>query len=253
MTLLVTSYYPLGESFHTSEDRDWDNRLEHFLRMARLEDVNVLVFTDETHGHLLRARIEEEGMHRVDVNSTRFPDFRTTTTAKVLLGKCLHLPVCRHPEKDSIDYMVLQICKTEFVAAALDLEKYRSMNRLAWFDFSLARLFPPNDCLLSRLDARFCTNLPGRITLPGCWDVYHIIDDKDLFQRVCWRFCGGFFCGDRQAIAHFYKAVTTSLLPFVEASHGVLAWEVNVWAWMEKHGHQTLFQWYPGDHNDTIL
>ena len=253
MALLVTSYYPLMESFHTSEDRDWDSRLDHFIRMARLEDVDVLVFTDETHGHLIRARLGKESLDRVDVNSTRFPDFRTTTTAKRLLGKTLHPPACRHPEKNSIDYMVLQLCKTEFVAAALDLEKYRSVNILAWFDFSLARLLSPNDCLWSRLDARFSTNLPGRITLPGCWD-YSLVDDEYLFRCVCWRFCGGFFCGDREAIALFFEAVTTALVPFTEASQGILAWEVNVWAWLEKHHHhQNLFQWYPGDHNDTIL
>jgi hypothetical protein len=253
MALLVTSYYPLFESFHTSEDRDWDSRLEHFLRMARLEDVNVLVFTDETHGHHIRTRVQEEGLDRVDVDSTLFPDFRTTSTAKLLLGKKLEPPSFRHPEKDSIEYMVLQLCKTEFVAAALHLEKYRSVNILTWFDFSLARLLSPNHCLRSRLEARFSTNLPGRVTIPGCWNSSRVVDDENFFRCVCWRFCGGFFCGDREAIANFFEAVTNALVPFTEASQGILAWEVNVWAWLEKHHHHQLFHWYPGDHNDTIL
>lgn len=265
MALLVTAYYPLLESFHNTGNKDWESRLEHFLRIARLH-VKVLVFTDEAHGNLIRARLDETYNNRVEVNTTTFPDFKTMTTAHLILGmlgmpampgvagreySSFFLPPCRNAEKDTIEYMTLQMCKTEFVAAALHLERYRSIKLLVWFDFSLGRLLSV-DGLQSRLEARLSTCTPGKIIIPGCCDASLVVEE-DLFRSVCWRFCGGFFCGDREAIALFFEAMRRTVPRFLEASHGIVAWEVNVWAWLEKHDSPHLFEWYPGDHNDAIL
>jgi hypothetical protein len=78
MALLVSAYYPLDPPFHNKGNKDWDHRLEQFLRIARL-DFPVLVFTDEKHGNLIRPHLYPTD--RVEVNTTTFPDFRTMATA----------------------------------------------------------------------------------------------------------------------------------------------------------------------------
>ena len=254
MALLVTAYYPLEENFHHCGNKSWEHRCEHFLRFASL-NVSVLVFTDKRHAALLRSILKQQKRSNVEVDHTTFPDFRTTSTTSRLLKQYegMPLPLHRHVEKDTKEYMILQLCKTEFVAAALSMERYREKQILAWFDFSLGRLISATtDVLLQRLEDRFRSCIPGKICIAGCWQQPPQATEESFFQSICWRFCGGFFCGHRDAIASFSETVLHRLPLFMETG-GTFAWEVNVWAWMETHHRPDLFQWYPGDHNDSIL
>jgi hypothetical protein len=250
MALLVSAYYPLDPPFHNTGSKDWDHRLEQFLRIARL-DFPVLVFTDEKHGNLIRPHLHPTD--QVEVNTTTFPDFRTMATASLLrtyFHSLPHLPSNRNPDKDTMDYMTLQLCKAQFVASALRMERYRDRHTLAWFDFSLGKLVSTEN-LVPRFHHRLDQCIPGKILIPGCWTRCQVVEEE-LFQSVCWRFCGGFFCGDRHAITVFSEAIYRHIGDFMKTKE-VLAWEVNVWAWMEKYVCPELFQWYLGNHNDTIL
>lgn len=245
--LLVTAFYHMSDTVHTTGFKDWDHRLEHFLRVAE-SGFRILVFTDETYGSFLREKVGEN----VRVDTTTFPTLSSTVTSSIIHSTPfpVELPLHRHPEKDSVDYMTLQMAKTEFVAHALTMEEYRDVDKLAWFDFSVARLLSHEQSVYYRFMARLNTCTPSQIAIPGCWDAARVTD-VSLFHAIAWRFCGGFFCGDRRAIGLFDSAVRDALPVFLQ-ERGILAWEVNVWAWVEKRRPE-LFRWYAGDHNDSIL
>jgi hypothetical protein len=61
---------------------------------------------------------------------------------------------------------------------------------------------------------------------------------------VNWRFCGGFFVGDRQSILDFHAAHQVA---YRDLPH--LTWEVNTWARADIPG----LTWYHADHTDRIV
>lgn len=145
------------------------------------------------------------------------------------------LPSHRTIEKDTLDYLIIQNSKTELVSAT----EGPANERVAWVDAGLSRIFRnPNTVNLLRV----LDECPTELTVPGCWSPQPFTP-----ERICWRFCGGFFCGSRRAAADFdgrHGAIVKSLLPNV-------TWEVNVWALMEALGDP--FRWYQADHDDTLL
>jgi hypothetical protein len=87
--------------------------------------------------------------------------------------------------------------------------------------------------------------LADGLYIPGCWN-----SGPPSFDSICWRFCGGFFIGDSESVRKFFSEYE-SLFKNILVIKG-LAWEVNVWAWLEHIGHLNC-KWFKADHNDSII
>ena len=86
--------------------------------------------------------------------------------------------------------------------------------------------------------------------MPGCWNFK--VGNKDVLKEsICWRFCGGFFIGDKNSLLSFYDVSISHFEEFLRLTEK-LVWEVNYWAWLEASGYISPI-WYPADHNDTII
>jgi len=86
------------------------------------------------------------------------------------------------------------------------------------------------------------------MVVPGCWSKGQGADS--LAAAVNWRFCGGFFLGDRASLEDFHARYRKEFPAFL-AESGTLTWEVNVWHALELRGWAC--EWYTADHNDSIL
>ncbi len=84
------------------------------------------------------------------------------------------------------------------------------------------------------------------LVIPGCWGQW---SSTEYYAFVNWRFCGGFYLGDRDAHLQFHQLYKTY---YAEFSSTHLTWEVNFWAWLEDQGHFHP-DWYYGDHNDSMI
>jgi hypothetical protein len=131
--------------------------------------------------------------------------------------------------------------KAELVYRTMSL--YPLVQTFAWIDFSIFHVVHQEDTaaylhMVSQL------RLKNGLHMPGCWPVQDI-----PFDRVQWRFCGGFFIGSRPSIEQLYSLYRTHFRELV-LTYG-LSWEVNVWAYLEQHGLRT--NWYKADHNDSML
>ena len=168
-----------------------------------------------------------------------------------------HLPEVRTPHHDTRAFMTLMNAKAELVARAMGFEPgscASSQNygwtakHFAWIDFSIFHVFrQPYETaeyitILSR--TRFSDSC---MLVPGCWG--QGMNRYSLFEKVNWRFCGGFFLGSASRILELNTLYRTHWRNIV-AEKG-LTWEVNMMAHFEQEGWKP--EWFHADHNDTIV
>jgi len=149
------------------------------------------------------------------------------------------LPSNRSHHKDTRNYLLTMNIKLECLHRAMGT----NTSHYAWIDFGIKHVL--TDAALPRIQALSKKNFGLTLTMPGCWDKCAV-----FFDRIHWRFCGGFFLGDKDTIERFYE-VSQELWEPTCMTYG-LTWEVNYWAFLEERGliHPV---WYLAGHDDTIL
>jgi hypothetical protein len=168
-------------------------------------------------------------------------------TYKDLAGLQYGLPSTDNPSKDTAHYHILNSAKIEFVARAI-LQNVFPSDKYAWIDFSVGHVFRNSKETLKYLQDVATEPVEG-LHFPGCWPTHYGRDE--LFSRISWRFCGGFFVGDCGSLLKFHELYRAKFRGIVEKS-GILPWEVNVWHYLEIHeGFSPT--WYAADHNDSIV
>lgn len=146
------------------------------------------------------------------------------------------LPEHRNPSKDTFDYLAIINAKTELMSRALEM---CDAERLSWVDSGIAHVLKKPESLHMLHQVH---RLPDGIVLPGPnWTASVPLD------RIHWRFCGGFFTGDRSSLRLFCDKAQSTLADLLPKA----TWEVNLWAYMESQGFP--FIMYCGDHNDSIF
>lgn len=147
------------------------------------------------------------------------------------------LPDIRTPSKDTRNYLILMNAKVELVNRAIRSGRHSS-SHYAWIDAGICHVLRNKDTI-TRLANR---NFPSRcMFVPGCNTV-----STRTFDKIDWRFCGGFFLGDVESLETFHHYYSESFPHLVK-----LTWEVNTWALFEEWGWKP--NWYNADHNDSIL
>ena len=164
----------------------------------------------------------------------------------------LTLPNCRTHEKDTIEYMVLMLSKIDFVKDAIEKNPFDS-SHFAWIDFSISYIFKNLDSCQKLLQYYNYIQLDDNfLCIPGCTDKISISDTDSFVNRVNWRFCGGFFIGDKNSLEEFYNLYRFYFPQFL-AKYKKITWEVNFWAWLEGAEPKWNPIWCKADHNDSII
>lgn len=175
--------------------------------------------------------------------------FTELDTYKIVDSIELNLPSVRSPNKDTRNYMILMNAKAEFLFQSIQLNPFNSKH-YAWIDFGIGHIFHdwPNSLLQLQKIANY-ELIESFLTFPGCWQTGR--DIENLFNRINWRFCGGFFVGDINSLLDLYDIYMLNLLRILEENK-CMTWEVNIWHWFEHHlGWKPT--WYAADHNDSII
>lgn len=156
-----------------------------------------------------------------------------------ILNQATSIMQSDNPSKNTLDYHIIMNSKIELLNKASDLFYYEP--RLYWIDAGIFHILKSPSTSLLNLN-RLGSSPPG-ILIPGA---YTRIDD--FLHCPNWRFCGGFFGGDVKSLKEMYELSIKSLKSILP----IATWEVNVWAYMEKNLNWKP-NWYPGNHNDSIL
>ena len=155
-----------------------------------------------------------------------------------LVVRDLVLPAVRNFDKDTADYMCIQLTKLRLmaeVAAAAGVK-----GTLAWIDFGIYHMFRHIDeCAraLKFIAERDVVN--DRILSPGYKNTVFY-----PFEHICWKHCGSLLVGRGEVFQRAYARQTELVREFMPR----ITWEVNYWAMMDEY-----FIIYIADHNDLIL
>ena len=173
----------------------------------------------------------------------------------------IQLPANRNKDKDTREYMILMNSKAEYMYDAAIQNPWNSTH-FAWVDFNLSHVFFDLKLCQERLKTLSQRTLAKKfIAFPGCWKPATINDKIEVVDSIIndihWRFCGGFFIGDRDSVIELQELYKTHF-PYFLFKYRTLVWEVNFWTWLEATSHyrsptRWSPHWFQGDHNNTII
>ena len=191
------------------------------------------------------SEIEKECSNVKVIKSFKLEELDTYKT--LTKNKC-SLPDQRNGSKDTFNYMIMINSKIELVKDAIERNTYGT-KYFSWIDFGIFHVFKQVEKMSKFLKSLRNVELQGEfITFPGCWAKGYNI--QSVHKSVNWRFCGGFFLGDKKNMLHFNEMTKTHLSNFMKPEK--LLWEVNFWTWLEYYT-----EWEPdvylADHNESIL
>lgn len=242
----VTSYLKIYDN-NFDTNRTFEKRLEHFLLFAEA-GLNICLYTCDNFYNQLTNILEKYPNIKVynvsSINKLEFYKLYNKGSSQRTI------PTQRHHLKDTVSYMLLMNAKIEFVNMAILTNPFNS-NYFAWIDFNLPYIFKNVNTSISTLQKYSNTNfISSFIAMPGCWNK-HNFDINYLSNIVAWRFCGGFFIGDKDSLLNFYNISINNFNKFLDLTKS-LVWEVNYWLWLELENYFTPI-WFLADHNDTII
>ena len=242
----VTSYFKIYDNDYDMS-KTFDKRLELFLKLADT-GINISIFTTPEFQELF-SEIDKkyENIKLINVYSKTELKFSNKYFNETELCQ---LPERRSHIKDTEYYMYLMNSKIDFVREVIEINPFSS-KYFCWIDFSLPYVFKNIDKTIKNINLISQRNyINSFLTIPGCWS-FKVNDINYIKNNICWRFCGGFFMGDKDSLIDFYNLSFNNFGDFLTQTKTLL-WEVNYWAWLESFkGFSPI--WYSGDHNDSII
>jgi hypothetical protein len=234
-----------------NEDRSKDKSAERcFGLFKRLIDsgINICVFVSKSYYEII-SNLCKDRPNVYLMESIELSDLWTYQTTKSV--RDVSLPDEKLSHHDTYNFLILMNSKIEFVSKAMEVNPFDTTH-FSWIDFSICHVIQ-NDMSLRRLYTFSRSALKDSMLLfPACWSrIYADRYIDSLYSKVFWRFCGGFFIGDKQSLQQFNDSYRKYYKVFLEERKR-LVWEVNFWFWLEKNGH-IIPETYVANHNDSII
>ena len=243
----VTSYFTIYEKEDISPLRTFEKRLEFFFEIAN-RGVNICIFISPDHKEkFLEITKKYENIKVIDIYDKNELKFSKRFFPELELCE---LPKNRNDKKDTNYYMNLMNSKIDFVKEAIEQNPF-SNKYFCWFDFALPYIFKDFDKTIMLFNEISDYDYKKSfLIIPGCWN--YLVNDIDYIKNnICWRFCGGFFIGDKDSLLNFYNVSINNYDEFLKITK-TNVWEVNYWAWLESCKDLNPL-WYLADHDDSII
>ncbi len=244
----VTSYMKIYDSEY-DESKTFFKRLQLFIKIVEL-NINICLFISHEYESIFHdLAIKYKNLKIIQIHSIE--DLEISKLLKDNDNEIFYnLPQKRSEIKDLPNYMILMNSKIDFLYRTITNNPFNS-EYFFWFDFSLPYIFNNIEKSLAEIKKYAYRNYVGSfIAIPGCWN-HKIYDIEFLKRQVVWRFCGGFFIGDKKSLLNFYDISIKNFKGFLKLTNTLL-WEVNYWAWLESCNYINVL-WFEADHNDTII
>lgn len=239
----VTSYIKIYDEDYETR-KSFENRLQFFLKLADA-GINICIFSSPEYKETFDT-ICKKYKNIKFIESICYDDL---TLVKLNKDKKYSLPAKRHTTKDTEKYMYLMNSKIELVKKVIDINPYSS-DYFAWIDFSLPYVFKHIDKTIQDITSMYQRKFTNSfLVIPGMYD--NINDINYIRDNIYWRFCGGFFFGDKASVIDFYNVSMDNFSDFVNDTQ-TLVWEVNYWSWLETNKKFNPL-WYSADHNDSMM
>ena len=168
-----------------------------------------------------------------------------------------------NPGKDTLEYMMVQCQKSEWMAIASQLKGSTMVQdrvEYIWIDFGVFHMFQDKIdvfqselyIMRSRVNRRILQSGVdvSLVRFARCWDTNHVYYGN-IYEDVNWLFAGSVFGGGTTAINQFAFRVREKCLQVLR-ERNTLMWEINVWVLIYRE-YPELFAFYPSNHSDIIF
>jgi len=252
----TTAFIDLNED--RSKDKSPEVRINHFKTLAK-SGIAICLYVSSTYENIGK----ELDTEFENVKLMPIINLEDLETYKIIKELNPELPINRNYEKDTLNYMILQNAKTEFVYKTIVSNPFNT-EHFSWIDFSICHILTDTDIVLKQLYTYATTQLKtnnqlsnqssNQLLFPTCFSkeksqTYFNI----LTTHIVWRFCGGFFIGTKTALEKMHFLMLHELPKFIQHTDtNIIAWEVNMWCWLELKCCWTIDS-YQADHNNSIL
>jgi hypothetical protein len=155
------------------------------------------------------------------------------------------LPIHRNLQKDTHDYMMVMLQKTDWVRRAIKMNPYNS-NQFVWIDLGIHWIMKDINAFNRSIES-IVSKFYENVRIAGCWDVK---SDFMTYDAVMWYYLGGVFGGSSNALLTFDEQTKKYAMETLRKGRWV--WEVNIWFLVHKACNGLLTS-YVSDHNITML
>ena len=159
-----------------------------------------------------------------------------------------------NPSKDTLEYMMVQCQKTEWLSIACSL-CVGSMEEIVWMDFGIFHMFNGKidvfQTEIYKMRSRVSRRVIESITIASCMSPKSVSWNSNFYRDVVWLFAGSVFGGGRQAILRFAYLMREKCFQVLREKN-TLMWEINIWALLYKD-FSDFFNLYTSNHSDIIL
>ena len=265
----VSAFIDLNEE--RVKDRTHETRIKLFKQLAD-SGISICLYVSSTYENIGK-ELENE---YTNVKLMPIINLEDLKTYKLIKSFNPDLPKNRCHYKDTLNYMILQNAKSEYVYNAILINPYNT-EHFAWIDFSICHVLSDTNIITTETtDTVTITNKIldklytfsnskiklNTVLFPSCFSKekskYYI---DILSSHIVWRFCGGFFVGNKDSLVNMYFLMLLELPNFIKNinsvssntdSTAIISWEVNVWMWLEQKCNW-LIDSYQADHNSSML
>lgn len=242
MTTFVTAIIDLEEK--RINEKTYDRYFELFELLAKT-GINIAVYGSNN----FKQRLEDTTKIYSNVKIAKIMDLSDTWTYDTVTKVNINLPHIRNITKDTKNFMITMNSKIEYMKDAI-IQNIFDSTHFAWIDFGIFHVFKNKQATIEKLIKIGSGKFPDKILVfPGCWPKYAMVET--ITNSIHWRFCGGFFLGDKSSLLSMWN-LYRDILPTFISLYKTIVWEVNIWTYMETHCDWQP-DWYKGDHDDSII
>lgn len=230
-----------------SKDKSFDKCFSLFKTLAQ-SGINICLFVSQVF-YERALDISKEYPNIYLMPSIELEELWTYQVTKCIPN--IGLPEQKLSHHDTSNFLTLMNSKIEFVSKAIKLNPFNT-EHFAWIDFSICHVIKnPNN--LKRLYTFSRSALRDKMfVFPACLSKIELERKyTNIYSSVIWRFCGGFFIGDRESLIEFNNCYRRYYPLFLQETQR-LVWEINFWVWLERNNY-IYPETYLANHNDSII
>jgi hypothetical protein len=247
MTTFVTALIDLEEKRPDGKD---SNRYFELFNLLASTGIPLCVYISQKFDDKLKTISNKYS----NVKIMKIVNLSDTWTYNIANKYKLNLPNNRCLIKDTNNYMIAINSKIEFSHNAIHNNPFNT-NHFAWIDFGIFHVFhnhkSSTDMLVKISKQKLIDKL---LVFPGVWSIESKHENYNLqflIDNVNWRFCGGFFIGDKYSLLDMWKKYKNYFEKFISETNKIV-WEVNIWTAMETFTDWSP-KWYQASHDDSII
>ena len=154
-----------------------------------------------------------------------------------------------NPNKDTIEYIITQCNKTEWVKSAIELNTFNT-NNFIWVDFGIRYIFNCSDEEFIEKINKLKYKVYKNVRIGNIWNLqnnYNI----NIYKDIAWYFAGGIFGGNKESLLHFSNKIKEKCIDII-LTKNTLMWEVNIW-YLIYIENKEIFDNYSCNHNNSII